>query len=198
MWNERYQAAGFAYGTSANDFLVEVEPLLRRGARVLSLAEGEGRNAVWLAQQGHDVIAVDGSSVGLDKANALAAERGVVIDTVVADLRDFAIDEGAFDAVISIWAHVPPDLRRGLHARVAAGLRVGGLFVLEAYQPSQTKRTTGGPRDPSMCMSTATLRSELPASIEFVRCEEKTRVVKEGAFHDGESDVVQLVARRVK
>lgn len=198
MWNERYQAEGFAYGTAANDFLIEVEPLLRRGSRILSLAEGEGRNAVWLAQQGHDVVAVDGSSVGLAKANALAAERGVVIDTVVADLADFAIDEDAFDAVISVWAHVPPALRQSLHAKVARGLKVGGLFVLEAYQPSQTKRTTGGPRDPSMCMSAATLRSELPAFIEFVRCDEKTRTVKEGAFHDGESDVVQLVARRVK
>jgi 2-polyprenyl-3-methyl-5-hydroxy-6-metoxy-1,4-benzoquinol methylase len=194
MWNERYQAPGFAYGTEPNDFLVEVEPMLPRHARVLSLAEGEGRNAVWLAQQGHQVVAVDGSSVGLDKALTLAQQRGVVIETVVADLQDFAIDVGAFDAIVSIWAHVPPALRVALHARCVAGLRPGGRFILEAYTPAQTARTTGGPRDPSMCMSPATLTAEL-AGLSMERCEEKVRMVHEGAFHEGDSDVVQCVAR---
>jgi 2-polyprenyl-3-methyl-5-hydroxy-6-metoxy-1,4-benzoquinol methylase len=136
MWDERYAAPGFAYGTAANDFLVDIERFFPRGARVLSLAEGEGRNAVWLAQQGHRVTGVDQSKVGFDKARALAAERGVVIDTVVADLSTFAIDEGVFDVIVSIWAHLPPPARVALHARVVAGLKPGGLFVLEAYTPA--------------------------------------------------------------
>jgi SAM-dependent methyltransferase len=195
MWNERYAAPGFAYGTAPNDFLVDVERLFPRGARVLSLAEGEGRNAVWLAERGHAVTGVDGSAVGLQKARALAAERGVVIDTVVADLADFPIDAAAWDVVVSVWAHTPPALRAALHARVAAGLVPGGLFVLEAYTPAQTQRTTGGPKDPALCLTSSTLRDELP-SLTFLRCLSGTRWVHEGRFHDGESDVVQLVARR--
>jgi 2-polyprenyl-3-methyl-5-hydroxy-6-metoxy-1,4-benzoquinol methylase len=195
MWNERYAEPGFAYGTAPNDFLVDVERLFPRGARVLSLAEGEGRNAVWLAQQGHDVTGVDQSSVGLDKARALAAERGVVIDTVVADLTTFAIDEGAWDVIVSLWAHMPPAARAGLHARVASGLKPGGLFVLEAYTPAQTKRSTGGPRTPEMCMTAAALREEL-AGLAFERCLEGTRLVREGRYHDGESDVVEVLTRR--
>ncbi len=195
MWDERYGAPGFAYGTAANDFLLEVAGAIPAGGRVLCLAEGEGRNAVALAALGHDVIAVDQSRVGLDKAQSLAAERGVVIDTVVADLGDFVIDADAYDAIVSIWAHVPPSLRKPLHAACVAGLKAGGVFILEAYAPAQTARTTGGPKDPALCMSTASLRDEL-AGLDFERLEEKTRMVYEGQFHDGESDVVQCLARR--
>jgi SAM-dependent methyltransferase len=195
MWNERYSEPGFAYGTEPNDFLVEVEPLFPRNARILSLAEGEGRNAVWLAQRGHRVVAVDGSSVGLLKAAALAAEKRVALTTVVADLADFAIDVDSFDVIVSVWAHVPPSLRKPLHARCSAGLTPHGVFVLEAYRPAQVTRTTGGPKDPLMCMSRATLTDEL-VGLHLERCDEIVRVVREGEFHNGESDVVQCVARR--
>jgi 2-polyprenyl-3-methyl-5-hydroxy-6-metoxy-1,4-benzoquinol methylase len=195
MWDERYAETGFAYGKAPNDFLVDVERLFPRGARVLSLAEGEGRNAVWLAGQGHDVVGVDQSSVGLTKARALAAERGVAIATVLADLSTFSIDEGAWDVIVSLWAHMPPPARAGLHARVVAGLKPGGLFVLEAYAPGQTQRSTGGPREPERCMTAKTLREEL-AGLTFVRCLEGTRFVHEGRYHDGDSDVVQVLARR--
>jgi SAM-dependent methyltransferase len=195
MWNERYAQPGFAYGTAPNDFLVETEPLLPRGARILSLAEGEGRNAVWLAERGHHVVAVDGSDVGLAKATHLARERGVTIETVVANLADYDIASETFDAIISIWAHVPPELRRPLHARCARGLRPGGVMLLEAYTPSQIRRGTGGPRDPAMCMSAQTLREEL-VGLVFERVDERTRSIAEGPYHDGPSDVVQMVARK--
>lgn len=195
MWDERYSQPGFAYGTTPNDFLVEVAGAIPAGGRVLCLAEGEGRNAVYLAGLGHDVVAVDQSRTGLDKAVALATERGVVIDTVVADLKDFGIDEGAWDGIVSIWAHVPPSLRVPLHAACVRGLKPGGVFILEAYTPSQTARTTGGPKDPALCMSAAGLRQEL-AGLGLEILTEKTRVVREGAFHDGESDVVQVFGRK--
>ncbi len=195
MWNERYAADGFAYGTEPNDFLREVSSQLPPNGRVLCLAEGEGRNAVFLAGLGHDVVAVDQSDVGLKKAEALARSKGVPITTVVADLNDFAIAEGAYSAIVSIWAHVPPALRAKLHAACVAGLAPGGVFVLEAYTSAQTQRTTGGPRDPALCMSAAGLRAEL-AGLSMVSLHERVRQVHEGAFHDGESDVVQLLARR--
>jgi SAM-dependent methyltransferase len=196
MWDERYSAPGFAYGTAPNDFLVEVAGRIPAGGRVLCLAEGEGRNAVYLAERGHDVVAVDMSPVGLEKARGLAAARGVVIDTVVANLKDFVIDEGAWDAIVSIWAHVPPALRAPLHAACVKGLKPGGVFILEAYAPSQVARGTGGPRDPALCMSANQLREEL-AGLHIERLEEKTRFVHEGEHHHGDSDVVQaLLIRR--
>jgi SAM-dependent methyltransferase len=189
MWNERYGAPGYAYGTAPNDFLVSVAARLPPRARVVSLAEGEGRNAVFLAEAGHSVVAIDSSSVGLDKARALAAERGVAFETVVADLANVPHGVAEADVVISIWAHVPPPLRRDLHVRVQRLLRPGGLFVVEAYHPAQTRRSTGGPRDKALCLTADQLREELPL-LDWLILEETTRAVHEGVFHDGISDVV--------
>ena len=110
-WDDRYQGDDYVYGTAANEFLSSQVDRLPTG-RILCLAEGEGRNAVFLAEQGFIVTAVDQSSVGLDKARRLAAERGVEIQTVVADLADFRIESGAWDGIVSIFAHMPPVPRR--------------------------------------------------------------------------------------
>ncbi len=193
MWDERYAQPGFAYGTEPNDFLVEHAAELE--GPVLSLAEGEGRNAVWLAERGLEVTAVDGSKVGLDKASALAASRGVSIHTVHADLADFRLEPEAWASIVSVWAHVPPALRRTIHANVVRGLRPGGVFVLEAYTPAQIELGTGGPRDPSLCMTLEGLREEL-AGLSWIVAREVRRVVREGQYHDGPSASVQLVARR--
>ena len=193
MWDERYAQPGFAYGTEPNDFLVEHAAELE--GPVLSLAEGEGRNAVWLAERGLEVTAVDGSKVGLDKASALAASRGVSIHTVHADLADFRLEPEAWASIVSVWAHVPPALRRTIHANVVRGLRPGGVFVLEAYTPAQIELGTGGPRDPSLCMTLEGLREEL-AGLSWIVAREVRRVVREGQYHDGPSATVQLVARR--
>jgi len=194
MWDQRYGEEGFAYGTEPNDFLVEVADQIPPGD-VLCLAEGEGRNAVFLAARGHAVTAVDLSAVGLAKAERLAAEKGVRIETVVASLADYQPHEGRYSGIVSIWAHVPPDVRRTLHQHCVRGLRPGGVFVLEAYTPAQVGRGTGGPQVPELTMSEAGLRDEL-AGLEIVRCQELVRHVAEGKYHQGESAVVQVVARR--
>jgi SAM-dependent methyltransferase len=194
MWDERYNEPGYAYGTAPNDFLVAEVGRIAAGGTVLCLAEGEGRNAVWLAQRGFAVTAVDQSAVGLAKAAAFAAERGARLRTVVADLAAFGIEAGAWDAVVSIWAHVPPAIRVPLHARVAAGLKPGGVLLLEAYTPAQVAMGTGGPRDPNLCMTLAGLREEL-AGLEVVGVE-KEREVQEGKYHRGRSAVVQVAAVR--
>jgi SAM-dependent methyltransferase len=195
MWDERYGGDGFAYGTEANDFLASVVDKLPANGRALCLAEGEGRNAVFLAQRGFDVVAVDQSAVGLNKARQLAAERGVVIETVPADLEDFEIEPEAWDVIVSIWAHVPPPLRRKVHAASVAGLRPGGCFVLEAYTPEQVGRGTGGPPVPELTMTLAGLSDEL-AGLEIVEGREIERAVHEGELHNGDSSVVQVLARR--
>lgn len=192
FWNQRYGAEEYAYGTSPNDFLVAVAGRIPPG-RVLCLAEGEGRNAVYLAQRGHEVTGVDASAVGLEKARRLAEARGVTLETVVADLVDFPILPGYWNGIISIFAHLPPDIRRRLHRRVVQGLAEGGALVLEAYTPAQIALGTGGPPAADLTMTAAALREELHGlDLEIVR--EVRRDIQEGAFHSGPSAVVQVLA----
>jgi SAM-dependent methyltransferase len=195
MWNERYSDAFSAYGTEPNDFLTEVANAIPTGP-VLCLAEGEGRNAVFLAQRGYHVTAMDLSEVGLANARALAAERGVRIETQVADLAGFDLGDSKWTGIFAIWAHLPSNLRRSVHARCVRALVPGGVFVLEAYTPLQlTEGREGGPKDPDMLMSASALRDEL-VGLTFERCEELEREVQEGLYHRGVSSTVQVLARK--
>ena len=192
MWNARFGEPGWAYGTEANDL---VAATAFPDGPVLCLAEGEGRNAVHLAARGHDVTAVDISEVGLEKARGLAAARGVALTTVYADLSDYVPEAGHWAGIVLVWAHLPPPVRRRLHRDCVAGLRPGGVLVLEAYTPAQLAHGTGGPRVPDLLMTLAELREEF-AGLEFVHAVEVERVIHEGRYHEGPSAVVQIVARR--
>jgi len=194
MWNERYGAAGYAYGTAPNDFLAASAAHIARG-RVLALADGEGRNGVHLATLGYRVTSVDASSVGLDKARRLATERGVVIDAVCADLADFEVNPSSWEGVVSIFCHLPPPLRRRVYAQVVHGLVPGGVLVLEAYTPRQLLHGTGGPSVAELMPTLEALREEL-AGLEFLHAVETEREIHEGALHNGTSAVVQVIARR--
>jgi SAM-dependent methyltransferase len=194
MWDERYATDEFVYGRQPNDFLVSQVSALPLG-KVLCLAEGEGRNAVWLARQGYQVTAVDASAVGLEKARRLAAEHEVEVEIIQADLGDFDIASESWDAVVSIFCHLPAVLRRQVHARVVNGLRSGGVLLLEAYTPLQLEFGTGGPPVAEMMMDKDVLSDELDGLV-FRYAEERVRDVNEGRFHHGEGAVVQLVARK--
>ena len=196
MWDSRYGEPGFAYGTEPNEFLAEnAERYLPPKGEILSLAEGEGRNAVFLASRGFRVTGVDSSAVGLAKARALAAERGVHIETVVEDLARFDLGVDRWDGIVSIWCHNPPEVRTRLHRSVVAALRPGGVLLLESYTPKQLDYKTGGPRTPELMMTAAGAREEL-AGLELIVAEEKLREVHEGTYHDGTSAVLQVIARK--
>ena len=194
MWDQRYGEPGFAYGDAPNDFLAQMAPRLPKG-RVLCLAEGEGRNAVYLASQGYEVTALDQSRVGLDKAERLAEQRGVRIATVVADLAEHEIEAEAWDVIISIWAHTPTAVRRRTHRQVVAGLKSGGMFLLEAYSPDQVGRGTGGPPVRELTMALPDLKEEL-AGLTFLHAESLERDVSEGKYHQGRSAVAQILGQR--
>ena len=193
-WDARYSEPGYAYGTAPNDFLRAMAGRIPPGP-VLCLAEGEGRNAVFLAELGHAVTAVDASAVGLAKAASLARARAVGLETVHADLADFAIREGAWAGIVSVFAHLPPALRARLHSAVVKGLRPGGVYLLEAYTPQQLAFGTGGPPDAELLMTADALRREL-AGLELEICREVERDVVEGRFHSGRAAVVQVLGRR--
>lgn len=195
FWNQRYAQPGFFYGTEPNDFVAECAPLLPAGP-VLCLAEGEGRNAVFLAGRGHAVTAMDHADAGLAKARRLAAERGVALATTVADLADFVIEPGVWAGIVATFVHLPQPLRREVHRRVAHGLKPGGMFVLEAYTPDQVRHRTGGPvNQPELLMKLAELRDEL-GGLELVVARELERNTSEGTGHRGLGAVVQIAARR--
>lgn len=194
FWDERYRADAYAYGRDPNAFLREEAHRIAPG-RVLCLAEGEGRNAVFLAGLGHQVTAVDFSVEGLRKAKLLAREENVEIETVQADLATYEPEMDAFTGVVAIFAHLSPPVRRHVHGWIPRALRSGGVYILEAYTPAQLAFNTGGPRDPALLMTLAGLKEELaPLTMDVGR--EVEREIHEGAFHGGPSATVQLVAVR--
>lgn len=193
MWNERYDSDEFVYGTEPNTFLAQNAKLLP--GPVLSIAEGEGRNAVFLASLGLEVLGVDRSDIGLAKAQQLATSRGLAIQTELADLASYEPAENYYGSVISISAHLPSNVRRRLHRLVERSLKPGGIFLLEAYSKAQLARNTGGPKDADMLMSRVDLEREFP-NCEPLLSQEIEREVVEGNFHTGLASVVQFIARK--
>ncbi len=193
MWNQRYTGDEYIYGIEPNSFLSEHVGMLT--GPTLSLAEGEGRNAVFLASQGLKVHSVDGSEVGLAKAQALALSRGVEIQTEVADLEMFEPAVNCYGSVISISAHLPSTVRNRLYPFVERCLKPGGIIILEAYTENQLTKNTGGPKDPDMLMSQAKIKREFP-NIEPILLRELKRDIREGKYHTGMASVVQFIGRK--
>jgi len=195
VWEERYGADHYVYGTEPNGFLRDHVDTLPPGGEVLCLADGEGRNSVFLASTGRRVSSVDLSAAGVSKTLRLAADRGVVVDARVADLAHYDLGHERWDGIVSIFAHVPAPVRTDLHRRVVDALRPGGILLLEAYTPEQVGRGTGGPPSVDLTMTAGSLREEL-RPLELVLCVEVEREVVEGVGHTGAGSVVQVVARK--
>ncbi|MDO5653749.1 MAG: class I SAM-dependent methyltransferase [Brachymonas sp.] len=193
LWNTRYQNEAYFYGTEPNSFLEEHWKLL--GTPVLSLSEGEGRNAVFLASHGLDVLGVDLSDIGLEKARKLAASRGLRIETQVADLAMYEPATAHYGGVVSIFAHLPSSVRQRLCPLVEQALKPGGVVVMEAYAESQLARDTGGPKNPDMLMTVDKIRAEFP-NLEPVLLHETERDVREGEGHTGLASVIQFIGRK--
>ena len=191
MWDKKYGGEEYFYGTVANGFLRANYTNIPRGP-VLCLAEGEGRNAVFLAEQGYEVTAVDQSIAGIEKGRRLAESRGVSANFIHADLQDFDIGTAEWSGIISIFCHLPPELRKSVHARVLTGLKPGGVFLSEAYTPRQIPNTTGGPKMESLLLTPEILRNEL-SGLNFEHLAEVDREIIEGTGHSGIGVVVQSI-----
>lgn len=192
FWDERYGVEGYAFGDQPNDFLVEVAPMLVKGD-TLMLGDGEGRNGVWMAQQGHRIVTVDLSAVGVAKAMDLAMQRGVSIDARVGDLDSFDMGQEQWENIVSIFCHEPSELRRRVHANVKTALRPGGRFVLESYNAANIGRGVGGPQSDDITVELSELESDF-ADWAWEIHREVDRSIVEGNFHSGRSSTVQFVA----
>lgn len=198
FWSDRYRAAGEAYlfGTAPNRYLAAQASLFAPGMRALSVADGEGRNAVWLAEQGLDVTATELSPVAIEKAAALAASRGVKVDFALADALNWIYPDEAFDLVVAVFIQfAAPDERAALFDRLQRTLRPGGRIVLQGYTPKQLEYRTGGPSAVENLYTAALLR-EAFAGLEIERLDEYEDVLDEGSAHCGRSALIGMVARK--
>ena len=195
VWNARFAEDGYAYGTEVNAFLASRKQYLHAGMQVLAVADGEGRNGVWLAQRGMDVLSVDASEVGLAKAQQLAKDRGVTLHTELADLTVWAWPQGRFDALVAVYIHFMPAQRVRMHHAMLAALKSGGILILEAFTPKQLAYSSGGPAVSEMLYTADMLRADF-AEGEILFLEERVTRLEEGRYHRGEASVVSMVLRR--
>lgn len=197
FWNERYNTKENIYGDIPNDFLVFASSQIPPQAKILCLAEGEGRNALYLAKQGHDVSAVDFSEVGINKLKAQAKLQKINIHAEVADLNEYDIGQNKWDVIVAIFSHLPPLLREKVHHNAALGLKDNGLFIMEAYHPLQLNFKTGGPQKIEMLYSADILKADFK-NLKIVLAKELEREINEGQGHAGPSYVVQFIAKKIE
>ena len=195
-WNRRFQAPGYLFGTAPNSWLREHTGLWQPGQRVLCVADGEGRNSVWLAAHGLAVDAFDISEVAVAKARKLAADRGVAVNFEVADCDGYAWPAAACDGVAAIFVQfADPALRARLFGNIKRCLKPGGLLLLQGYTPKQLDYKTGGPPHVEHLYTPGMLR-EAFADLDIIELREYEDELAEGEAHSGRSALIGMVARR--
>ncbi len=193
QWNTRYAGSGLVWTAEANRFLIAEVAGLDPG-RALDLACGEGRNAVWLAEWGWTVSAVDFSDVGLAKASQLAAERGVSVEWIDADLLEFVPRPGAFDLVAVLYLHLPAGERREVLARAAAAVAPGGRVLVVGHDTTNLTDGCGGPQDPAILFTPGEVAGELPG----LRIDRAERVRRPVASADGDANAIDALVRATR
>ncbi len=196
MWNERYARPGFFFGTKPAQFLLDHKSCLKPGDRALAVADGEGRNSVYLAAQGLDVTASDFSEVAIKKAKGLAAENNVEVDFKVADLENWNWEPQAYDLVVAIFIQFAgPAFRDEIFAGMQKTLKPGGILLLHGYTPKQIAFATGGPRAVENLYTTEILQSAF-SKMQIIENNAYERMVDEGEGHSGMSALIDFVARK--
>lgn len=196
FWDARYATDDYIFGTAPNLFLASQAALIQPGMRALAIADGEGRNGVWLAEQGAQVHAIDFSAAALEKARKLAAARGVTLEIEQADVLDWHWPEAAYDLVAAIFIQfAPPPERDRIIEGIRRTLKPGGVLILQGYTPKQVEFGTGGP-PAAANMYTAALLREWFDCWDILHLAEHESVISEGAHHHGMSALVDMVARK--
>lgn len=196
FWDARYNAPEYVFGTDPNVFLANQAALFKPGQRVLDIACGDGRNSVWLAQRGCDVVGIDVSPLALKKARNLAENKGVKAEFRHADVRDWQWTPASFDAVVCIFIQfAAPSERAGLFKGIETALAPGGVLVLQGYTPKQVEYKTGGPPDAAH-MYTREMLERAFAGLDIVHLREHEDTLAEGTKHVGRSALIDLVARK--
>lgn len=196
FFDEKFNTVEFLYGLNPNDFLFEKSLILSPASNILSLGEGEGRNALFLLKQGHHVTAVDESIVGLNKSKDLCKDFKNQFKTIHTDIAQFDFQSNYYSGIVSIWFHLPTSLRKVIHRKCVESLKPGGFFILEAYTPKQLNNNSGGPKNIDMLMNLEDLKSELEG-LKLLEAREIDRNINEGTGHVGMSAVVQILGQKL-
>jgi SAM-dependent methyltransferase len=195
-WNQRFQTERYIFGSEPNEYLRAQVHRLAPGGRVLCVADGEGRNSVWLARQGFCVDAFDISAVGVAKARKLAADAGVAVNYAVADGDRLRWPVEAYDAVVAVFVQfADPAMRARLFANIARALERGGVLILQGYTPRQLEYKTGGPPFASHLYTSELLRTAF-AALHIIELREYEADLTEGTQHAGRSALIGLVASK--
>ena len=196
-WDARYAATpDYVFGTAPSRFLLNHAAALTPGSRILAPADGEGRNSVYLASLGHEVVATDISPSGQDKARRLALEAGVEVDFRVQDLKDWTLPRAAYDAVAAVFIQfADPDFRDQIFEGMKTAVKPGGLILLHGYTPRQLEYGTGGPPQIENLYTPELLRRAF-GDFEIVTLDAYDADLDEGAGHSGRSALIDLIARR--
>ena len=190
FWEQRYAEPGHAYGTQPNVYLTTHRELFQPGQTALVIGDGEGRNGVWLAELGMEVTSVDYSATGLQKAQALARERHVTINTHCVDLTEWHWPENEFDYVVIIYVHFPPEVRSRMHKAALRALKPGGQVILEAFTFEQLEHDSGGPPVREMLYDADMLAQDFRDG-EILELTEGHDVLEEGKYHVGKAAIVR-------
>src|SRR5699024_5564577 len=193
FWDERYSQDDYLYGEKPNAFLEHRHTLIPRDGRVLVLADGEGRNGVFLARRRMKVTSVDASETGLEKAQALAKKYGAKLETVHGVLPNVDIEKGVWDAVVLIYLHLPEEERKAVHPFAVDALKPGGVLILEAFTPDQLGNESGGPKDASRLYTSDMLKEDFK-DLHIDGLVELETVLDEGPGHQGKANVVRVIA----
>lgn len=195
-WETRFRVPEYAFGVEPNYFLASCKSLLPASGKALAVADGEGRNGVWLAEQGLDVLSIDFSPSGQKKARALAQKRRVPVHFELANVHDWAYPDVAFDVVCEIFTQFSsPAERRRKWAGMKNALKPGGLLILQGYTPKQLQYGTGGPKQLENLYTPELLKENFGDFTELSITEEE-RMLHEGTSHGGMSALIGLTARK--
>lgn len=191
FWDERYSSEEYIYGLEPNEFFSESIKNITPGKMFLP-GEGEGRNAVFAAKLGWQVVAVDQSQVGKEKAENLAELNEVNINYQVADIANYRFTKNKYDAIALIFFHLPMPLRIKIHKKFITSLKPGGRFILEMFNKEQLGKTSGGPQNLDMLYSDDDIKRDF-SSLKTILLENKIVTLKEGAHHHGEASVIRYI-----
>lgn len=194
-WNDRFGATEYAYGIEPNEFFKrEIEQLVP--GKLLLIAEGEGRNAIYAAKLGWEVTAIDFSTEAQSKALKLAHKNKVNIKYQVCDVTEYKFIENEFNAIGLIYAHFSSHIREEIHRKCILSLKKGGHIILEAFSPAQLKYQSFGPKDPAMLYSPEMLTLDF-SPLQSIICLQKSTILAEGPFHNGQAEIIRYLGKKI-
>lgn len=195
FWNERFASGEYIYGVTPNAFYKSIIDKLSHNGKALFLAEGEGRNAVYAAQLGYDVTAIDFSTSGKEKAMKLAQKANVNIDYIISSMEQFDFTASTYDLIVLIYAHMTSETRSSIHNKCVKALSPGGKIILEAFNKKQLDNSSGGPKNEDMLYNIGELKCDFNG-LNIELAEDTHTHLKEGSFHTGHADIIRIIASK--